>query len=241
MKGRHILILLVMSLVMGNFALPVFAEEYDNLDKVELKNIIDQKLQQDNDNTQVEIKNYLTDHTLDFLNNKNVTYFDEGCESKAEYRAQFEAMSSLIAENDNDGLENLLNKGYNPKLWIEIDGKKIRNLLTQAILSNNKVAIDIISTKIEKGLIKDLYTGVYSLLKQNPLEVRSYYNKQLEEREKELETPISSKDISNAVIKGDEIEFLVAYDLIEENADKKSILINAIYEVIDYRIAQGYN
>lgn len=275
MKINKIL-LFAITLAMGIFVvLPVFAYELDmsdlsDLDKV--ANILNKEIKKVKVNTQSEGGNYLKEHTLDFLEYKDIVYFrytgpyEAGrvdC-SKSEYCKQFNEMSSLIANHDNDTLKKRLDEGYDPGIFVYIgNGTKERNLFTQAILANNKEAVGLIYNKIkENGLsfyygddFKSFFTeddviramvyrGLASLLPDDEIELRNRFSNELYYKEQELlenKTSITSKDISNAVITEDYIGFHVACALLTGDYENIiNIFYNAIYEVIDYRIAQGY-
>ena len=214
-------------------------------------------------------KNYLQDSALGYLSHEVVYYqafehpyiFDilENCNKSetsdldalpesAEIPAclQFDIMSSLIAKGDNENLQKVLDLGYDPRLKIQIDDYKNRNLYSQAVLSNNKTALSMLYNKIQKNGV-DIYgkidSSIVSTEKMMVMDLsdtlnyfisRNYWDKP------KYDKNLSPADkVKYAVINGDSEGLRITLNGLSVE-QRISAMFAALNSLIDYRIEQKY-
>lgn len=283
MKKKNVFIL-ALAFVMGAIvSVPVFAEDNKVLSKKEITNLIKPEIK---DNGQDNGKNYLKDSALDYLSAEKVEYFIDGesvfkCSVNKELNItkireilkskqkpnpclQFDIMSYLIYNKYNDDLKKALDIGYNPRIIININHEKQRNLFLQAVLSNNKIALNHIrtgksvSTDIEwkitsNNLVyKDLVTALSCLtVDSTNISVRIKMNLVIEKKEELKDKVITAELIKDMVIDGDWIGLNAAFKLLpsdeevfygqsNQQQDRRTTLHNALNLLIDYRVEHKY-
>lgn len=155
---------------------------------------------------------------------------------------QFDIMTYLIYKNRNDDLKYFLNEGWVGSIEIEVNlpngETKNINLFTQAILSNNKEALQIIRDSISK---KDLVTAYQIALVGLIAETDyNYDNEYLKSRYIYAENNLTADSIAQTIIEGDIITLYDYVDIIQNKSQNAELLFDAFNLLIDYRIEQDY-
>ena len=133
--------------------------------------------------------------------------------------------------------------------------KKTRNLFTQAVLSNNEVAISKLYNKIkESGLegyknaagktidqviLADLFMSSWELVNHTASLKENEYWIEISKAKITLPNSISADFIKERIIDNDLIGLHAAFDSIPRE-DKEAIALDVLYKLIDYRAEQGY-
>lgn len=153
---------------------------------------------------------------------------------------QFDIMSYLISENDNQNLQKALDLGYNVRVFVN-DKKHEIDLLQQAISSNNKIALKKLYDKMGKNFGSEAYFTMSRLISGNECDNYGFDRDECEDFEDEYWKHYSGKEITAdmialPVIENKNIAFRVAYFNLSSNKESE-IAFEAINKLIDYRKA----
>ena len=160
---------------------------------------------------------------------------------------QFDIMTYLIYTDRNEDLEYFLNKGWAGSLQIEVnlpEGEtKTISLLTQAVLSSNKEALEIIKDNIAKkgpsSLLTSYQIAAVGLIPETDYD---YDNEYLRSCYTYAENNLMAESIAQTVIDGDIITLYDYLDIIRNKykSQNAELFFDALNFLIDYRIEQGY-